>query len=97
VAVIAYSPFGHNDFPAPRSPGGKVLQDIADARQVSPRQVALAFLTRRPAVLAIPKAASANHAADNAAAGSLHLSEADYAGLDDAFPTGREPSSLPML
>jgi diketogulonate reductase-like aldo/keto reductase len=97
VAVIAYSPFGHNDFQAPRSPGGKVLQDIADARQVSPRQVALAFLTRRPAVLAIPKAASANHAADNAAAGSLHLSEADYAGLDDAFPTGREPSSLPML
>ncbi|MET0444766.1 MAG: aldo/keto reductase [Pseudorhodoplanes sp.] len=97
VAVVAYSPFGHNDFPAPRSSGGKVLQGIADAHQVSPRQVALAFLTRRPAVFAIPKAASASHAADNAAAGSLQLTEADYNGLDEAFPRGREPSSLPML
>ena len=26
VAVVAYSPFGHNDFPSPRSKGGKVLQ-----------------------------------------------------------------------
>src|SRR3954463_3556424 len=29
VAVVAYSPFGHDDFPAPSSAGGKLLQDIA--------------------------------------------------------------------
>ena len=56
VAVVAYSPFGHNDFPSPRSKAGEVLQAIADAHGASPRQVALAFLTRRPSVLAIPKA-----------------------------------------
>ena len=60
VAVVAYSPFGHNDFPAPRSKAGAVLQTIADAHGASPRQVALAFLTREPAVFAIPKASSAN-------------------------------------
>ena len=46
VAVVAYSPFGHNDFPSARSKGGEVLQAIADAHKATPRQVALAFLTR---------------------------------------------------
>ena len=97
VAVVAYSPFGHNDFPAPRSPGGRLLQQIAEAHQASPRQVALAFLTRRPALFAIPKASSSVHAADNAAAGSLLLDREELADIDRAFPLGREPSSLPML
>jgi diketogulonate reductase-like aldo/keto reductase len=97
VAVVAYSPFGHNDFPSARSPGGKVLQQIAEAHQATPRQVALAFLIRRPSVFAIPKASSAAHAADNAAASALTLSAAELADIENAFPLGREPSSLPML
>jgi diketogulonate reductase-like aldo/keto reductase len=97
VAVVAYSPFGHNEFPSPRSAGGKVLQRIADGHGVTPYQVALAFLTRRPGVFAIPKAASSGHAADNAAAGALVLAAADIAAIDAAFPLGRQPSSLPML
>src|SRR5262249_28227283 len=32
VAVVAYSPFGAGDFPAPGSAGGKVLADVARAR-----------------------------------------------------------------
>jgi len=97
VAVVAYSPFGHNEFPAPRSDAGLVLQQIAAAHGVSPRQVALAFLTRRPALLAIPKASAAAHVADNAAAGNLALSEAEIAAIDRAFPRGARPRSLPML
>lgn len=97
VAVVAYSPFGHNDFPPSRSPGGAVLARVAEAHGVTPRQVALAFLTRTSAVFAIPKASSAAHAVDNAAAGDLVLAAADIAEIDKAFPRGREPSSLPML
>ena len=97
VAVVAYSPFGHNDFPSARSKGGEVLQAIADAHSASPRQVALAFLTRAPSVLAIPKASSADHAAENAAAGDLNLTDADIAALDRAFPRGLKPRGLPML
>src|ERR1700743_2485335 len=77
VAVVAYSPFGHNDFPQPRSAPGQVLQKIADAHGATARQVALAFLTRDELVFAIPKASSADHAAENAAAGKLTLSAAD--------------------
>jgi len=97
VAVVAYSPFGHNDFPSARSRGGEVLQSIADAHKATARQVALAFLTRTPSVLAIPKASSAEHAAENAAAGDLKLSAADIAALDKAFPRGPKPRGLPML
>jgi diketogulonate reductase-like aldo/keto reductase len=97
VAVVAYSPFGHNDFPSARSGGGEVLQRTADAHRASPRQVALAFLTRAPSVLAIPKASSADHAAENAAAGDLKLSDADIAALEKAFPRGPKPRGLPML
>ncbi|HVV39935.1 MAG TPA: aldo/keto reductase [Nitrobacter sp.] len=97
VAVVAYSPYGHDDFPAPRSAGGQVLQRIGAAHGATPRQVALSFLTRRPSVLAIPKAARATHAADNAGAAELVLGDDEVALLEQAFPRGPEPSSLPML
>jgi diketogulonate reductase-like aldo/keto reductase len=97
VAVVAYSPFGHNDFPLPRSKPGMMLQAIADAHRATPRQVALAFLTRRPSVLGIPKASAPDHAADNAAAGELTLSDTEIAALDQAFPRGPKPHGLPML
>ncbi|WFU15189.1 aldo/keto reductase [Bradyrhizobium sp. CB3481] len=97
VAVVAYSPFGHNDFPSARSRGGEVLQAIAEVHRATPRQVALAFLTRAASVLAIPKASSAEHAAENAGAGNLKLSAADIAALDKALPRGPKPRGLPML
>ena len=97
IAVVAYSPFGHNDFPSAHSKGGEVLQAISDAHKASARQVVLAFLTRAPSVFAIPKASSAEHAADNAGAGKLSLSDSEIAALDKAFPRGPKPRSLPML
>ena len=97
TAVVAYSPFGHDDFPDLRSKAGETLQTIAEAHGASPRQVALGFLTRAPSVLAIPKASSQEHAADNAAAGRLVLGDDDIAALDKAFPRGPRPRSLPML
>ncbi len=98
VAVVAYSPFGHNDFPKANSGApGQVLQKIADSHGATPRQVALAFLTRDESVFAIPKASSADHAAENAAAGKLSLSAGDLAALDKAFPRGAKPRGLPML
>jgi diketogulonate reductase-like aldo/keto reductase len=97
VAVVAYSPFGHDDFPSPHSKAGAVLQTIADAHNATPRQVALAFLTRDPLLFAIPKASSPEHAAENAAAGDIVLSHKDIAVLDKTFPLGPRPRSLPML
>jgi diketogulonate reductase-like aldo/keto reductase len=97
VAVVAYSPFGHDDFPQLDSKAGKVLRTIAETHGVSPRQVALGFLTRETSVFAIPKASSEVHAADNAAAGKLVLGGDEVAALDRAFPRGPRRRNLPML
>lgn len=97
VAVVAYSPFGHDDFPDAQSAGGRVLQEIASRHGATPRQVALSFLARWPSVFAIPKASLSSHAAENAGAGNVTLTGNDIAALEKAFPLGREPRSLPML
>jgi diketogulonate reductase-like aldo/keto reductase len=97
AAVVAYSPFGHDDFPTPGTPGGKALREIADAHGATPYQVALAFLIRDPVVFAIPKASDPKHAVENAAAGDLVLTAEEIARIDRAFPRGAKPRSLPMI
>lgn len=97
VAVVGYSPFGTAGFPSAKSRGGRVLQEIADAHDATPRQVALAFLVRRPSLFAIPKAADARHVAENAAAGTLRLTTDEIARLEQAFPRGRKPRALPTV
>ena len=95
TAVVAYSPLGHGNFPDERSPGGRVLAEVAEAHDATPRQVALAFLAHRAFV--IPKASTPEHAAENAAAGDLKLSDGELARIDAAFPRGPKPAVLPML
>ena len=95
AAVVAYSPFGHGRFPDESSPGGRVLAEIAAAHDATPRQIALAFLAQRAFV--IPKASTPEHAAENAGAGDLKLSESELERIDAAFPRGPKPASLPMI
>lgn len=97
VAVVAYTPFGQNSFPRPNTAGGKALSEVADAHDATPRQVALAFLTRRPSLLAIPKASKPGHVEENAGAGDIELSDAEIRRIDAAFPLGPRARSLPMI
>jgi diketogulonate reductase-like aldo/keto reductase len=97
LAVTAYSPYGHGDFPGPGTRAGQVLVEIAEAHNATPRQVALAFLTRHPAVFAIPKASNPQHTAENAGAGDLVLSDGEIALIERAFPKGARPRTLPTL
>lgn len=97
VAAVAYSPFGHGSFTSPRTPGGRVLEGIAASHGATARQVVLRFLVRRPSLFTIPKASNPNHAADNANAGALRLTEAEFALIDASFPLGPRPRRLPML
>jgi diketogulonate reductase-like aldo/keto reductase len=74
-----------------------VLTEIAAARNATQRQVALAFLARRPSVFAIPKAANLDHVEEIAGAGDLRLSDQELARIDAAFPRPRQQGGLPML
>jgi diketogulonate reductase-like aldo/keto reductase len=97
LAVVGYAPFGHGKFPGPDTQGGRVLIQIAAAHDATPRQVALRFLVRRPPLFTIPKASKAEHTAENAGAGDLHLSPAEIALVDAAFPLGPPPRELPVI
>lgn len=97
IAVVAYSPFGSGELPAPKSPEGRVLAEIAGAHGATPHQVALAFLTRHPALFAIPKTARPERARENAAAAGLELAEGEIARLDRAFPRGARRPGVPTI
>ena len=95
IAIVAYTPFGRGGF-LRAAKGRAVLESVARKHGATPRQVALAFLTREQNVFAIPKAAQVAHVEENAAAGSLTLDAGDVAAIDEAFPRGR-PGPLATL
>jgi aryl-alcohol dehydrogenase-like predicted oxidoreductase len=78
---IAFVPWAPLDAGA-LTPGGPVAR-IAEAHDVTPMQVALAWLLRTsPATLPIPGTSSLQHLEDNIAAAQLELSDADMTDLD---------------
>lgn len=97
ITLMAYSPFGQGDFPAPDSPGGRVLADVAARHGKTPRQVALNFLTRHPSVVAIPKASTAEHVLENAGAVGWELTDEDVAAINEAFPPPKSETPLAVL
>ncbi|MFI4888678.1 MAG: aldo/keto reductase [Burkholderiales bacterium] len=84
IAVVGYTPFARGK--TRRADG--VLTRIAEKHDATRHQVMLAFLTRTPALFAIPKAASIAHVEDNALAAELRLDGEDLAAIDAAFPVG---------
>lgn len=96
VALVGYSPFGSGRFPAPDSAGGRVLDEVAASRGATPRQVALAYLTRHPSTFTIPKASRVEHVEENAAAGDLGLRPEEIRRIEEAFPSGRGDGGLPI-
>lgn len=57
----------------------------------------LAWVLRLDRVSAIPRAATPEHVAENAAALDVHLTAEDLAELDSAFPPPNGPRPLEVL
>jgi diketogulonate reductase-like aldo/keto reductase len=95
VAIVGYTPFGRGDYED--RPGTVVLERVAKKHAATIRQIILAFLTRDPIAFAIPKASTAAHAVENAAAGDLVLEAADIEAIDGAFPIRERRGGLPTL
>ncbi|WP_313551986.1 aldo/keto reductase [Pseudomonas sp.] len=93
MPLIAYCPVGQ---------GGGMLQHpallaVAERLEVTPAQVALAWVLRQPGVIAIPKAVGLDHIEQNAKSATLQLSEHDLALLDAAFPPPQRKQRLAMV
>jgi diketogulonate reductase-like aldo/keto reductase len=76
VAIVGYTPLARGGFMR------GAVADIAKRLDKTPRQVALNFLTRRPSLFTIPKAARPEHVKENAGALEFTLSPEDLAAID---------------
>jgi diketogulonate reductase-like aldo/keto reductase len=90
VAVVAYSPLGS----AHGFPRSRPLEALAKRLRATPRQVALAFLTRRPSLFAIPKTSSVVHVEE--LADQIVLDDAAIGELEQTFPLNPW-RGLPMI
>lgn len=92
IPTMAYSPVGQGWLPA-----SAALSAVAQRHEATPFQVALAWVLRDPSVIAIPKAGSAVHLADNRRALDIVLTPDDLKAIDAAFPPPSRKTRLAML
>ncbi len=92
IPIMAYSPIEQG-----RLLRHPALKSIAQQRQVTPAQIALAWLFHQDDVIVIPKSSRVEHLEQNWAALDLQLSDAELAALETAFPAPRQPEPLAML
>ena len=93
MPVMAYSPVGQGGALL----GHPALRAVAARHGATPAAVALAFVLRRPGVIAIPKASDPTHVRDNASAAGITLTAEDFAALEAAFAPPRRKRALEML
>jgi diketogulonate reductase-like aldo/keto reductase len=92
MPIMAYSPIEQGNVPV-----GGVLMDLAERYQVSPYQIALAWVLQQPGVIAIPKASRIEHVEQNRAALDLVLTADDLAAIEREFPAPKRKRPLEML
>jgi diketogulonate reductase-like aldo/keto reductase len=78
VAVVGYTPLARGGYMR------GAVAEIAKRHGRTPRQVALNFLTRRPALFTIPKATHLEHVRENAGALDFTLAPAEVRAIDGA-------------
>ncbi|GAA5202241.1 aldo/keto reductase [Rugosimonospora acidiphila] len=92
IPVIAYSPIEQG-----RLLDNPEITAVASRHDVTPAQVALAWVLRREGVAAIPRSGNPGHVAENAACLDVHLDDEDLARLDAAYPPPTAARPLEML
>ncbi|MHA6531317.1 aldo/keto reductase [Paenibacillus sp. BAC0078] len=97
IPVMAYSPLAQAGTLRKGLAENEAVQEIARDHGVTPLQVMLAWSIREGNMIAIPKASTRQHVAENAAAAKIRLSNEECWKLDDAFPQPAWKVPLDML
>jgi diketogulonate reductase-like aldo/keto reductase len=92
IPVMAYSPIDQG-----RLLRNATVQRIAQKRNATPTQVAIAWILRQDGVLTIPKASTTDHVRENRAALDVHLTREDLADLDREYPPPSRKAPLALL
>ena len=91
--VMAYSPVGHGRGLL----NNATLKKIAKRHDVTPAQIAIAWVLRQPGVIAIPKASNETHVRENAKSIQIKLTKEDFAEINREFPAPRSKQPLRTL
>jgi diketogulonate reductase-like aldo/keto reductase len=94
IAIVGYSPFGHGNFPSANSTGGKLLIKIGRKYNLTPKQIALNFLTRHLNTFTIPKTTRPERVKENSGGVGWQLTEDEINAIDHAFPV--PPPGTPL-
>jgi diketogulonate reductase-like aldo/keto reductase len=92
VPIMAYSPLEQGKLVK-----DKTLKAIATRLNATPAQVALAWVLKQPAVVAIPKSGNTERVRENREALHTALTPADLAQLERAFPSPARNTPLEMI
>lgn len=92
IPLMAYSPIEQG-----RLLNNKALKAIAQAREVTPAQIAIAWLLHQDNVIVIPKSSRIEHIDQNYAALNLTLNADELTALETAFPAPTQTMPLAML
>ena len=92
IPLMAYSPVDHG-----RLLEHPTVRDMAGAKEVTPAQLALAWVLRLPEVFAIVKASTPARVAENRAAIEISFSTNELKQLDQIFPPPSSKEPLEML
>jgi diketogulonate reductase-like aldo/keto reductase len=92
LPVMSYSPIEQGDLLS-----HPAVRGVAERNDITPAQVALAWVLRQPLVCTIPKSGSAARVQENAAAAAIRLSPQDLIELDQAFPPPIKARPLEIL
>lgn len=92
MPIMAYSPIEQG-----RLLQNRMLQKIAQQRNVTAAQVAIAWLLHQEGIIVIPKSSRIEHIDQNRAALDLKLSSEELMALDTAFPAPTQAVPLEML
>ncbi|WP_410015266.1 aldo/keto reductase [Sodalis sp. C49] len=97
MPVMAYCPLAQAGKLRNGLMDNQAVQRIAGELALTPAQVLLAWVIRRPGVIAIPKAGSRAHVKENARALEVVLSAAHLDELDRAFPAPQRKTHLDIV
>ena len=92
MPLMAYSPIDQGVLAADAA-----LAAIAGPRGLTAAQVALAWITSQPGVLAIPKAGTLRHLQQNLAASAIELDAAERQAIEARFPRPQRKTPLAMI
>jgi diketogulonate reductase-like aldo/keto reductase len=92
MPLMAYSPIDQGALVS-----DPALEAIARPRGLTAAQVALAWISSQPGVLAIPKAGTLQHLRQNLAAGEIELDASERQAIESRFAPPRRKTPLAMI